>query len=55
MRQVFTDTDVLWLIVGAPENEFEYGESFDLKLFWPVNPQQQPKELDGVVWLPQGG
>ncbi|MFA5265813.1 MAG: cupin domain-containing protein [Opitutaceae bacterium] len=55
MRQVFNDTDaeVLWLIIGAPENEFEAGESFDLKLFWPVNPKQLPKELEGVVWPPK--
>ena len=54
MRQVFndTDTEVLWLIIGAPENEFEVGETFDLKLFWPVDPKQLPKELAGVVWPP---
>ena len=51
MRQVFNDTntEVLWLIVGAPENEFEIGESFAIKLFWPVDPKQLPKELEGVV------
>lgn len=54
MRQVFNDTDneVLWLIVGAPENEFDAGETFDLKLFWPVDPKQLPKELEGSVWPP---
>src|SRR5262245_31378768 len=33
MRQVFNDTDeeVLWLIIGAPENEFGPDEKFDLK------------------------
>src|SRR5579871_5953264 len=33
MRQVFNDTDseVLWLIVGAPDQEFGPGESFDIK------------------------
>jgi len=56
MRQVFNDTDaeVLWLIVGAPENEFAAGETFDLKLFWPVDPKQLPKELAGAVWPPPG-
>ena len=56
LRQVFNDTDaeVLWLIIGAPENEFEPGESFDLKLFWPVDPKQLPKELEGTVWPPKG-
>jgi len=55
MRQVFndTDTEVLWLMVGAPENEFEPGESFDIKRFWPVDPKQLPKELTGVVWPPK--
>jgi len=56
MRQIFNDTeaDVLWLIVGAPENELEPGETFDPKRFWPVDPKQLPKELAGVVWPPQG-
>src|SRR5208337_2812460 len=55
MRQVFNDTDaeVLWLIIGAPENEFEPGESFDIKLFWPTDPKQLPKELEGVDWPPK--
>lgn len=55
MRQVFndTDTDVLWLIMGAPEKEFGPGESFDLKLFWPTDPKQLPKELAGVDWPPK--
>jgi hypothetical protein len=54
LRQVFNDTEaeVLRLIVGAPENEFEPGESFDLKRFWPVDPKQLPKELAGAVWPP---
>ena len=56
MRQVFNDTDAdaLWLIVGAPEKEFGPGEKFDLKLFWPVDPKQLPKELEGVDWPPKG-
>lgn len=55
MRQIFNDTDaeVLWLIVGSPENEFGPDEKFDLKLFWPVDPKQLPKELDGADWPPQ--
>ena len=47
------DADVLWLITGAPENEFEPGETNDLKIYYPVDPTQLPKELAGVVWPPQ--
>ena len=56
LRQVFNDTDndVLWLIVGAPEKEFEAGESHDVKVYYPVDPKQLPKELDGVTWPPRG-
>jgi mannose-6-phosphate isomerase-like protein (cupin superfamily) len=55
LRQVFNDTDaeVLWLIIGAPENEFGPGESFDIKRFWPVDPKQLPRELAGVEWPPK--
>lgn len=55
MRQIFndTDSDTLWLIVGAPEQEFGPGESFDMKRFWPVDPRQLPKELAGVEWPPK--
>ena len=54
LRQVFNDTttDVLWLIVGAPENEFEPGEVPDMKLYYPEDPKQLPKELSGVAWPP---
>ena len=54
LRQVFNDTDeeVLWLIVGAPEREFEDGELHDMKVYYPVDPKQLPKELDGVTWPP---
>jgi mannose-6-phosphate isomerase-like protein (cupin superfamily) len=54
LRQIFNDTEtkVLWLIIGAPENEFEPGQPHDLKLFYPVDPKQLPKELDGVAWPP---
>lgn len=50
LRQVFNDTDeeVLWLIVGAPEET----QPFDPKLYYPVDPKQLPKELDGVKWPP---
>ena len=54
LRQVFNDTDaeVLWLIVGAPDNEFDPGEVKDMKAYYPVDPTQLPKELNGVVWPP---
>jgi mannose-6-phosphate isomerase-like protein (cupin superfamily) len=54
LRQVFndTDTDVLWLIVGAPEKELEPGETLDQKLLYPVDPTQLPKELAGIPWPP---
>lgn len=57
LRQVFNDTDaeVLWLIVGAPEEtEFLPGATTkpDLSLIYPVDPKQLPKELDGVRWPP---
>ncbi len=55
VRQVFndTDTEVLWLIIGAPEKELEAGETLDWKLVYPTDPKQLPKELDGVVWPPK--
>ena len=58
LRQVFndTDTDVLWLIVGAPEElEFLKGSQseVDLSSFYPVEPTQLPNELDGVQWSPK--
>ncbi|HWD93174.1 MAG TPA: cupin domain-containing protein [Verrucomicrobiae bacterium] len=54
LRQVFNDTDaeVLWLIVGAPENEFEGAHEDFLKIIYPVDPRQLPKELNGVTWPP---
>jgi hypothetical protein len=50
LRQVFNDTDadVLWLIVGAPEEtEFLPGTMTkpDMSLIYPVDPKQLPKEL----------
>jgi mannose-6-phosphate isomerase-like protein (cupin superfamily) len=55
MRQVFNDTeaDVLWLILGAPDQEFGPGEEFDLRLFWPTDPTQLPRELEDVEWPPK--
>jgi len=50
---VFNDTesDVLWLIVGAPEEaEAVPGAKTDMSLFYPVDPKQLPKELVGVEW-----
>jgi len=55
VRQVFndTDTEVLWLIVGAPEKELELGEVPDRNLLYPQDPTQLPKELSGVPWPPK--
>ncbi len=58
LRQVFNDTDseVLWLIVGAPEEtEFLSGSKTkpDMSLIYPVDPTQLPKELAGVEWPPK--
>ena len=57
LRQVFNDTDqeVLWLIVGAPEeNDLVAGPKSDMSLFYPVDPKQLPPELTGVEWPPKG-
>jgi mannose-6-phosphate isomerase-like protein (cupin superfamily) len=59
LRQVFNDTDaeVLWLILGAPEEtEFLPGAATrpDMSVIYPVDPKQLPKELTGVDWPPQG-
>ena len=59
LRQVFndTDTDVLWLIIGAPEElEFLQGSKsqMDLSLIYPVDPKQLPPELEGFEWPPAG-
>jgi mannose-6-phosphate isomerase-like protein (cupin superfamily) len=59
LRQVFNDTDaeVLWLIVGAPE-ELELLPTAktkpDLSVIYPADPTQLPKELAGVQWPPKG-
>jgi mannose-6-phosphate isomerase-like protein (cupin superfamily) len=57
LRQVFNDTDgeVLWLIVGAPEEtELLPGATSkpDMSLIYPVDPKQLPKELGEVDWPP---
>ena len=58
LRQVFNDTDadVLWLIIGGPEElEFLQGSnttSIDLTLIYPTDPTQLPKELTGITWPP---
>jgi mannose-6-phosphate isomerase-like protein (cupin superfamily) len=56
LRQVFNDTEkeVLWLIVGAPDREVEPGETLDVKMIYPTDPTQLPKELEGVAWPPKG-
>jgi mannose-6-phosphate isomerase-like protein (cupin superfamily) len=53
LRQVFNDSDseVLWLIVGAPEKEFEPDEVGNMSLIYPVEPTQLPpgrQRLEGV-------
>jgi mannose-6-phosphate isomerase-like protein (cupin superfamily) len=55
LRQIFNDSDseVLWLIVGAPEKEFESGQ-IDLSLIYPVEPTTLPPELKGADWPPKG-
>jgi mannose-6-phosphate isomerase-like protein (cupin superfamily) len=58
LRQVFNDTDaeVLWLIVGAPEEtEFLPGAKTkpDMSLIYPVDPKQLPKELTSMEWPPK--
>jgi len=54
LRQVFNDSDVevLWLIVGAPDKEFDSGQ-IDLGQIYPVEPTQLPAELKGVLWPPK--
>ena len=58
LRQVFNDTDaeVLWLIVGAPEElEFLPGATTkpDMSVIYPVDPKQLPNELGDVEWPPR--
>jgi mannose-6-phosphate isomerase-like protein (cupin superfamily) len=55
LRQIFNDTEseVLWLIVGAPEAELEPHEVAEKNLFYPVDPKQLPRELRGYEWPPK--
>lgn len=59
LRQVFNDTDadVLWLIMGGPEEiEFIQGSQatgVDLTKFYPTEPTKMPEELKGVTWPPK--
>ena len=58
LRQVFNDTDseVLWLIAGAPEElELLQGSksNIDLSLIYPVDPKQLPNELADAKWPPK--
>jgi mannose-6-phosphate isomerase-like protein (cupin superfamily) len=58
LRQVFNDTDVevLWLIIGAPEETELLPNSPnkpDMSLIYPTDPTQLPKELAGVQWPPK--
>ena len=54
LRQIFNDTDseTLWLIVGAPDKEFPDGK-IDLKQHYPVDPTRLPPELEGLAWPPK--
>jgi len=56
LRQVFNDTaaEVLWLILGAPEELELLSGDFDKSLIYPTDPRQLPKELTGVTWPPSG-
>lgn len=58
LRQVFNDTDseVLWLILGGPEElEFLQGSksAMDLSKIYPTDPTALPPELEGHVWPPK--
>lgn len=55
LRQIFndSDTETLWLIVGAPEKELEPHEIGNMQLFYPEDPTQLPPELAGTAWPPK--
>ncbi len=55
VRQIFNDTqtETLWLIVGAPDAEFEPHEVGDMSLIYPTDPKQLPPELNGTDWPPK--
>ncbi|MFT3782989.1 MAG: cupin domain-containing protein [Nibricoccus sp.] len=54
VRQIFNDseTETLWLIIGAPEKELEPHQVGDMSLYYPSDPKQLPPELKGVAWPP---
>ena len=54
LRQIFNDSDeeTLWLIVGAPDKEFDSNQ-IDFRQLYPVEPTQLPPELEGVSWPPR--
>ncbi len=59
LRQVFNDTaaETLWLIIGGPEElEFLKGSKseVDLSRYYPVDPTQLPRELEGTQWPRKG-
>jgi len=50
------DIEVLWLVIGAPEElEFLKGSKseMNLSLICPFDPKQLPRELAGITWPPQ--
>jgi mannose-6-phosphate isomerase-like protein (cupin superfamily) len=55
VRQIFNDSDseVLWLIVGAPDAELEPHEIGNMSLYYPVDPTQLPPELKDAQWPPR--
>ena len=54
LRQTFNDTDqeILWLIVGGPEEQIDPTDPTIRALLYPRDPKELPKELAGVVWPP---
>lgn len=54
LRQVFndSDTEVLWLVIGAPDDECLPAQGGNPEDFYPEDPRQLPNELKGVAWPP---
>ncbi len=53
---VNTESDVLWRIIGAPEELELLQDSkskMDLSLIYPKDPKQLPTQLAGVQWPPK--
>jgi len=52
LRQVFNDSneEVLWLVIGAPDDEVLPAQGGDVKDFYPVDPTALPIDLRGVQW-----